>query len=85
MLDQPFNRLVANFEAETQESSVGNAQSATIYLAQRNYEQAFERLEAMLDEPLGEFRFGQIKVNDYGDPILNEPHWRALRDRLSAP
>ena len=77
-------RLVGNFEAKTQENSAGNAQWAMIYLAQGNYEQAYARLEAAVNAPLGEFRLGQIKVNDFGDPILDEPEWQALRDKIGA-
>ncbi len=81
---EDVQRLFTEFESRAEENPVGNAQWAAIYVAQRDYEQAFERLETMLSDPSGEFRFGQIKANDFGDPVLDEPEWQALRDRIGA-
>ena len=81
---QDVERLVTEFEDRANENPVGNAQWAAIYIALGDYEQAFERLEAMLGDPAGEFRFGQIKLNDYRDPVLDELEWQALRDRIGA-
>jgi len=77
-------RLLTEFENRAKETPVGNAQWVTFYLAYGDYEEAFERLEALLSDPAGEFRLGQIKANDYRDPVLDEPHWRELRDRIGA-
>jgi len=83
-LSEDVERLVTEFEDRASAEPVGNAQWAMIYLAQGDYEQAFERLEAMIDDPIGEARWAQIKANEFGDPELDKPHWRELRDRLGA-
>jgi len=84
--DRPndVDRLLAEFERRAEEIPVGNIQWATYHLARHEYDEAFERLEALLADPAGEFRYGQIKANDFRDPVLNEPEWQALRDRLGA-
>lgn len=77
-------RLLAEFERRAEQNPVGHLQWTTYHLARREYDLAFERIRAVLRDPAGEFRFGQIKANDFRDPILNEPEWQALRDRLGA-
>jgi len=81
---EDVERLVTEFEDRATAEPVGNALWAIVYLAQGDYEQAFERLEAMIDDPIGEARWAQIKANEFGDPELDKPHWRELRDRLGA-
>jgi len=66
-------------------NSVGDDTWVTLYLALGDYDQAFQRLEALLNASAGgEWLMGLIKANDYSDPVLEEPRWREIRDRLGA-
>jgi TolB-like protein/Tfp pilus assembly protein PilF len=53
-------------------------------LAIGNIEEAFRRLQAMVDDQVGEYGFGEIKANQYSDPVLNQPRFQELRDRMAA-
>ena len=63
----------------------GNAGWATAALAVRDYEEAMRRLAAAIDDrELTPGVLQSIKANIYQDPVLEEPEWRELRDRIHA-
>ncbi len=79
-----FNRLA---ERE-KDRPVRQATRALAYLALENYEEALQRLEAAVDNPTPDLSdllsLGDIKANPYADPVLEQPRWRELRDRIGA-
>ncbi len=67
------------------DDSVGNDSWTMTYLALGDYEQALQYLEALVSESAGgEWLMGQVKANDLSDPVLEEPRWQEIRDRLGA-
>ncbi|HSG64790.1 MAG TPA: hypothetical protein VLD39_07310 [Gammaproteobacteria bacterium] len=79
-------RLLAPMLRGDTASGIGHTERAVGHLALTEYDRAREELAAALENPGGENLplLGQIKANDYGDPMLEEPEWRALRDRIGA-
>lgn len=52
----------------------------------RDYEEAYRRLESAVTKPVAadQLALAELKSNFYGDPILDEPRWQTLRDRIGA-
>jgi len=67
------------------DNGIGDDTWVITYLALGNYDQALQRLEVLIDVSAGgEWLTGQIKANDSSDPVLDEPRWLEVRDRLGA-
>jgi len=71
--------------ARASDDSVGDDVWAMIYLALGDYDQALQRLEVLVNDlTVNVWLMGQIKANDFSDPVLEEPRWQEIRDRLGA-
>ncbi len=84
---QDVVRLFNKLAEREKDRPVRQATWALAYLALENYEEALQRLEAAVNNPPafgGLFSLGDIKANPYADPVLEQPRWRALRDRIGA-
>jgi TolB-like protein/Flp pilus assembly protein TadD len=58
---------------------------AMAHIAMREYDQAYARLEMAIEEQTRNvFTLAEIKANAYQDPVLDEPRFQALRNRISA-
>lgn len=56
---------------------------ALIYIALEDYDQALEWLEVAVDDQAPDLvTLGEIKGNPYADPVLDEPRFQELRDRI---
>jgi len=77
-------RFLSMLEASAQEEPVTEAVWAMAYFAVANYEEAFRRLENAVTSPQAgeQVALSELKANAYGDPVLDEPRWRELRDRI---
>ena len=76
-------RLFAALEARAEESPVNAALWALIYIALEDYDQALEWLEVAVDNQAPDLvTLGEIKANPYADPVLAEPRFQELRDRI---
>ena len=85
---QDVVRLLNKLAEREKDRSVSQATWAEAYLALENYEEALQRLEVAVNNPTPApadlISLGNIKANAYADPVLEQPHWRALRDRIGA-
>ncbi len=71
--------------ASENEDNVGGDTWMMTYLALGDYDRAFQQLEALLNDPSSTGALlGQIKANDFSDPVLEEPRWQEVRDRIAA-
>jgi tetratricopeptide (TPR) repeat protein len=76
-------RLFAALEVRAQDSSVNAALWALMYIALEDYDQALEWLEVAVDDQAPDLvTLGDIKGNPFAIPFLDEPRFRALRDRI---
>ena len=76
-------RLFAALEMQAQDGPVNAALWALMYLALENYDQALEWLEVAVDDQAPDLvTLGEIKANPYADPVLDEPRFQELRDRI---
>jgi len=76
-------RLFDALEARAEESPVNAALWALIYIALEDYDQALEWLEVAVDDQAPDLvTLGEIKANPYADPVLDEPRFQELRDRI---
>ena len=77
-------RFLGILEALAREEPVAEAVWAMTYFAVANYEEAYRRLEnAVRSSQAGEqVALSELKANAYGDPVLDEPRWQELRDRI---
>lgn len=64
--------------------SISNTGWTLAYLAIGDNGRALERFQALVEDQVGEFGFGELKANQYSNPILEEPRFLELRDRLAA-
>ena len=79
-----FNELQRR--ARGTNGNVGDNIWAMAYLALGDYDEALQRLESLMDDDSVAYaQLGQIKANDYNDPVLEQPRWQELRDRICAP
>ncbi len=81
---QGVERLFNQFQDKAREELIGNVFWARAYVALGDYEQAFQRLEAAINDPVGERQWGTIKANEFSDPILDEPRFVELRNQLGS-
>ena len=85
---QDVVRLFNKLAEREKERPVRQATWALAYLALENYEEALQRLEAAVNNPTPDLSdllsLAEIKANPYADPVLEQPRWRALRDRIGA-
>lgn len=79
-------RLLAPLLESSDAAGFRASERAMAYLALGDYDQARQEFSVALEDPIGEslVLLGQIKANDYGDPVLDEPEWQALRDRIGS-
>ena len=78
-------RMVNRYEEITPDDPVDNTLWAMMYLALGDYEQACSRLERAIEEQdLNIFTLAEIKANAYQMPVLDEPRFQRLRDRIGA-
>ena len=72
--------MFAAFEERAEETDVGDANWAYIHLALGEYDQALERLEEAMAAPaaINYTPLIAIKLNDWGDPVLEEPRFREV-------
>ena len=77
---EDVERLFAAFEERAEETDVGDANWAYIHLALGEYDQALERLEAAMAAPaaINYTPLIAIKLNDWSDPVLEEPRFREV-------
>ena len=76
-------RLFDALEERSRVSPVTDAMWASAYMSLGDYDQALQRLEMAVDNEEADLvTLGQIKQNAFGDPVLNEPRFRELRDRI---
>jgi tetratricopeptide (TPR) repeat protein len=89
-LDEDVERIVAEVEGLADQSAYGPGAFAVLYLAQRNRERVREWLEvAATNVELGEtdpsyFTLMNLKNNLYNVPMLEEPEFIELRQRLGS-
>jgi TolB-like protein/Tfp pilus assembly protein PilF len=64
--------------------AVAEAVWAMAYFAIADYDEAYRRLENAVNNPQAgeQIALSELKANAYGDPLLDEPHWRDLRNRI---
>jgi Flp pilus assembly protein TadD len=83
-------RLVNDVKAMAASGSIGAGTWALMYLALDDFEQAFHWLNVAVEkterhEPdPGFLNLMTIKTNPHANPALDEPRFRALRDRIGA-
>ncbi len=81
-------RLFGELEERERQSPVRAANWAVAYIALGDYEEAYQRLEAAVNDPTpasnDTIPLGNIKANIYADPVLEEPRFQELRDRIGA-
>ncbi len=76
-------RLFAALEARAESSPVNAALWALMYIALEDYDQALEWLAVAVDDEAPDLvPLGEIKANPYADPVLDEPRFQDLRDRI---
>ena len=76
-------RLFAAMQERARTGPVNAALWAQIFIALEDHDQALEWLEtAVNDEAPDLVTLGEIKANPYANPILEEPRFQALRDRI---
>ncbi len=79
-------RLFGELEERERQSPVRAADWAVAYIALGDYEEAYQRLEAAVNDPApasnDTIPLGDIKANVYSDPVLEEPRFQELRDRI---
>jgi TolB-like protein len=82
-------RLVAEVETRGRDANIGAGMYASLYAAAGDRTKVREQLEIVLgkierEEPdAGFFELINVRNNAYGNPLLEEPEFRALRDRLA--
>ena len=79
-------RLFGVLEDFASDKPVPEAVWAMAYCAIADYDEAHRRLVGIVDAPpVGDqFALTQLKANAFGDPVLDEPRWLELRDRIGA-
>ena len=78
-------RLSAALEERAEKSTANAALWAQMSIALEDYEQALEWLEIAVDNKDPDFiTLGEIKANPYADPVLDEPRFQELRDRIGS-
>jgi TolB-like protein/Flp pilus assembly protein TadD len=79
-------RLFGVLEDLASDAPVPEAVWAMAYCAIADYDEAHRRLVGIVDAPpVGEqFALTQLKANAFRDPVLDEPRWLELRDRIGA-
>lgn len=81
-------RLLAPMLENRSDMPIGRVDRIMALLALREYDQARELLASVLADNRGVGEpvsvLGQIKANDYADPVLEQPEWQALRARIGA-
>ncbi|MGI9257320.1 MAG: hypothetical protein ACR2QQ_00660 [Gammaproteobacteria bacterium] len=76
-------RLYAALQTRAQERPVNAALWALMYVAMEDYDQALDSLESAVDDEAPDWvTLGEIKANPYADPVLDEPRFQTLRDRI---
>jgi hypothetical protein len=78
------DRLFTKLSDTAENDPVSRGMWAMGYLALGDSEQAWQHLEAAVvpGEPL--IVLGQLKANEFDDPVLEEPRFKELRDRIGA-
>ena len=78
------SRMIDPLESMDLNGSVGQIEWAAASLAIGDYEEAARRLEAVIDDPVGEnfFIFGEIRANQYLDPRLDASPFVELRNQI---
>jgi len=76
-------RIFEALEERARVSSVTEAVWASAYLSMGNNDEALRRLQLAVDSEEPDLvTLGQIKQNAFGNPVLEEPRFQALRDRI---
>ena len=77
-------RFFSMLQDFSREEPVAEATWAMAYFAIADYDEAYRRLENAVSSPLAgeQIALSELKANAYGDPMLDEPRWRELRDRI---
>ncbi len=84
-LNEDADRFLTEFDQIASERHVAPGAKVVASLARGDDEQALQYLEALVSESAGgEWLMGQVKANDLSDPVLEEPRWQEIRDRLGA-
>jgi tetratricopeptide (TPR) repeat protein len=82
--DEDARRYIDEFEAINEEQPVGDVNWTYIYLALGNDDEAFRRLDSALDTPTatGFTALVELKANPWPLPVLDEPRFQELRQRI---
>ena len=80
---EEVERLFDALQARAESSPVNAALWALMYVALEDYDQALEWLEVAVNDQAPDLvSLGEIKANPYANPVLDEPRFRELRDRI---
>lgn len=78
-------RLFDALNVRSESSPVNAALWALMYIALDEYDQALEWLEIAVDNRAPDLvTLGEIKGNPFANPVLDEPRFQALRDRIGS-
>ncbi len=80
-------RLFSELEERANETPSGAAVWALAYIALGDHTNALQQLETAITDPAERiasafYSLGLIKANPFDDPMLNEPRFQELRDRI---
>lgn len=76
-------RLFAALKVRAEDSPVNAALWALMYIALEDYDQALKWLQIAVDDQAPDLvPLGDIKGNPYANPVLDEPRFKELRDRI---
>jgi len=80
------SRLFSMLEDIARTEPVAEAVWALAYCAVSEYDEAYRRLVNAVNTPSvdDQFPLTIFKANAFGDPVLKEPRWQELRDRIGA-
>lgn len=83
-LQPDARRMIERVERMAADGTTGKAALVIAYLAARDYDRAYDALEKAINgpEPINLNASIELKVNRWDLPVLNEPRFVALRNRL---